>query len=74
MSDRDERPGFASPPCYAAELEPDHRAPPKPQTVDVDALRCRAKPAHLVAARLAVSAEDRLRVARQAADDLDRVL
>lgn len=70
MSDELPRP-FASPPCFAHELEPGYVDPGTAQ--DVARWR-KAERARLIAARLAIPAEERTRIAGEVARVLDELV
>ena len=73
-NDKPEHPGFASPPCFAHELDANGNVPTLSQNdVDITAWR-KAKRAELITARLAVPVEERERVAAQVAEVLDQLI
>lgn len=72
-NEKDERSEFFSPPCYAAEFDPSHRVQLDPDDAAGDVARWRTiKRGELIAQRLAVSSDERARVARQVSHQLDR--
>ena len=72
MSD-DERPSYASPPCFMHELEPEFRPAPAAEWRDVARWR-KAERERLIAARLAIPAETRAGFARSIAAGLDAAI
>ena len=72
--DKPKHPGFASPPCFAHELSANGYAESWGQNdVDIASWR-KAKREELIAARLAVPAAERKRVASEVADVLDELI
>ncbi len=73
-NDKSEHTSYASPPCFAHELD-DNGYVTAPSPDDVDVIRWRkAKREELIAARLAVPASERKRVAIEVADELDELI